>query len=99
MARLMASGWVDRFIADITIKRRTNQAGYPMVTEGDRLGTNKKVVVAAMARVWWWGNNRAMAKTMAAGQGRVKSGYIKKNEETRQTGRLNGERIRQVTRW
>ena len=55
MARLMASGWVDRFIADITIKRRTNQAGYPMVTEGDRLGTNKKVVVAAMARVWWGG--------------------------------------------
>ena len=42
MARLMASGWVDRDIADRTIKRRTNQASHPMVTEGDRFETNKK---------------------------------------------------------
>ena len=49
------------------------------------MGRKEKVVVAAMARVWWGGDNRAMAKAMAAGQWRLKSGYIKQNEETRQT--------------
>ena len=38
-----------------------------------------------MARVGWGGDNRAMAMAMAAGQWRLESGYIKQNEETRQT--------------
>ena len=49
------------------------------------MGRKDKVVVAAMARVWWGGDNRAMAKAMAAGQWKLEGGYVNQNEETRQT--------------
>ena len=73
MARLMASGWADRDIADRTNKRRKNHANRLVVTEVDRLGI-KSVVVATMARLGGGGYNRAMAMDMAAGQWRLESG-------------------------
>lgn len=66
MARLMASGWADRDIADRTNKRRTNHASRLVVTEVDRLGINS-LVVATMARL-------GGAMDMAAGQWRLESG-------------------------